>query len=250
MIQIKNLYKNFGDIRVLNGINLDIKHGKTHVIIGRSGCGKSVLLKHIIGILKPDQGKIKVNNIDINTLSEMELDKIRLQFGMVFQGAALFDSLTIQENTGFLLYEYSDLPQIEITKRVKRLLGLVGLHNIEDKYPQDLSGGMKKRVAIARAVCLNSSILIYDEPTTGVDPIGADMINSLIKKLHDKLQVTSIVVTHDLESAFEVGDCVSMMLGGKIIMTGSPDEIKNTEDQRVQQFIQGKMAGPIKETDV
>lgn len=180
----------------------------------------------------------------------MELDKIRLQFGMVFQGAALFDSLTIQENTGFLLYEYSDLPQIEITKRVKRLLGLVGLHNIEDKYPQDLSGGMKKRVAIARAVCLNSSILIYDEPTTGVDPIGADMINSLIKKLHDKLQVTSIVVTHDLESAFEVGDCVSMMLGGKIIMTGSPDEIKNTEDQRVQQFIQGKMAGPIKETDV
>ena len=250
MIEIRELYKSFGENKVLKGVNLCIETGKTHVIIGRSGSGKSVLLKHIIGLMKPDKGEIVVNNINITSLTEEELDKIRLQFGMVFQGSALFDSLTVEENVGFLLYEYSELSKEEIRKRVGALLSLVGLKGIEDKYPQQLSGGMKKRVAIARALCLNPSILLYDEPTTGVDPIGADMIDSLIKNLHDKLGVTSIVVTHDLNSAFKIADCVSMLFDGKIIFTGSPQEVKEAKDLRVRQFIEGKMFGPISQVEV
>jgi len=250
MIDIVDLYKNFNGLDVLRGVNLSICDGKTHVIIGRSGCGKTVLLRHIIGILEPDRGKIYVNNVEITSLSDKELDRIRLQIGTVFQGAALFDSLTVEENVGFLLYEYSDLPPIKIKERVKGLLSLVGLIDIEHKYPQELSGGMKKRVAIARALCLNPSILLYDEPTTGVDPIGADMINSLIKNLHDRLGVTSIVVTHDLNSAFKVADYMSMLFGGKIIFTGTPQEIKATQDPKVKQFIEGSMSGPIKEVDL
>ncbi len=250
MIEIVNLYKNFNGLKVLQGLELRIEDGKTHVIIGRSGCGKSVLLKHIIGILKPDKGKIFVNNVDITSLSDRELDRIRLQFGMVFQGSALFDYLTVEENVGFLLYEYSDLSSAKIRERVKGLLSLVGLKGIEEKFPEELSGGMKKRVAIARALCLNPSILLYDEPTTGIDPIGADMINSLIKELHDKLGVTSIVVTHDLNSAFKIADYISMLFSGKIVFTGRPSEVKETDNPIVRQFIEGSKFGPIKEVDV
>ncbi|MFC1599348.1 ABC transporter ATP-binding protein [Candidatus Omnitrophota bacterium] len=249
MIEIVDVHKHFNGIDILRGVNLTIHDGKTHVIIGRSGCGKTVLLKHIIGIVKPDRGKICINNVEITSLPERELDRIRFQIGTVFQGAALFDSLTVEENVGFLLYEYSELPGARIRERVKGFLGLVGLVGIEQKFPQELSGGMKKRVAIARALCLNPSILLYDEPTTGVDPIGADMINSLIKNLHDKLGVTSIVVTHDLNSAFKVADYMSMLFGGKIIFTGTPQEVKDTQDPKVRQFIEGDMNGPIKEVD-
>lgn len=250
MIEIIDLHKSFNGLKVLKGLNLSIQEGKTHVIIGRSGCGKSVLLKHIIGIIKPDRGKVCVNNVNITSLSEKELDNIRFQFGMVFQGAALFDSLTVEENVGFLLYEYSDMSPEKIREKVKAYLELVGLKDIEDKYPQELSGGMKKRVAIARALCLNPSILLYDEPTTGVDPIGGDLINSLIKNLHDKLKVTSVVVTHDLNSAFKVADFISMLFGGKIIFTGTPQELQNTREERVRQFIEGRSQGPIKQTEV
>ena len=249
MIKAVDVYKHFNGVEVLRGVNLTVNAGKTHVIIGRSGCGKTILLKHIIGILKPDSGKLYVNDVEITTLAEKELDKIRLQVGSVFQNAALFDSLTVEENVGFLLYRNSTLPALEIKKKVKDLLSMVGLVDIEHKYPQELSGGMKKRVAIARALCCEPPILIYDEPTTGVDPIGADMINTLIKKLHDKLGVTSIVVTHDLRSALTIADYISMLFGGKIIFTGTPEEIKNTSDAKVRQFIEGKMHGPIKETD-
>ncbi len=250
MIKIENLHKSFNGLKVLNGIDLQICNGKTHAIIGRSGCGKSVLLKHIIGILKPDNGKIFADNIQITSLSEKELSTIRLQFGMVFQDAALFDSLTVEENVGFLLYENSGLPKQNIRERVEGLLGMVGLHDIGDKYPQELSGGMKKRVAIARALCLNPAILLYDEPTTGIDPIGADMINSLIKRLHDRLKVTSVIVTHDLTSVYKIADFVSMLLGGKIVFTGTPEEIKQSNDNRVRQFIEGNVSGPIGETQV
>lgn len=250
MVRIVDLHKSFNSLRVLQGVNLRICGGKTHAIIGRSGCGKSVLLKHIIGIFKPDKGKIFVNNLEITSMSEMELDSIRLQFGLVFQGAALFDSLTVEENVGFLLYENSELPRSKILERAKGLLQLVGLEGIETKYPQELSGGMKKRVAIARALCLNPSILLYDEPTTGVDPIGADLINSLIKNLHDKLGVTSIVITHDLSSVFKIADFIHMLFGGKIIFTGTPQEIRQTTDPRVRQFLEGSMTGPIRQIDV
>jgi phospholipid/cholesterol/gamma-HCH transport system ATP-binding protein len=250
MIRIENLHKEFNGQKVLQGVDLTILEGKTHAIIGRSGSGKSVLLKHVIGILTPDQGKVFVDEVDLSTLREQELDKIRLKFGMVFQGAALFDSLTIEENVGFLLYERSKLGRKAIREKVAEILSLVGLKDIEDKYPQELSGGMKKRVGIARALCLKPSILLYDEPTTGVDPIGADKINVLIKDLHDKLGVTSVVVTHDLESAFKVADSISMLFKGKIIYTGSPKQIQTTKDPMITQFIEGRMAGPINEVDV
>ena len=250
MIKIEDLHKQFNGQKVLQGVDLTIPDGKTHAIIGRSGSGKSVLLKHLIGILKPDQGKVYVDDVDLSTLREKDLDKVRLKFGMVFQGAALFDSLTIEENVGFLLYERSKLPRTEIRKKVAEILSLVGLKDIEDKYPQELSGGMKKRVGIARALCLKPAILLYDEPTTGVDPIGADKINVLIKDLHDKLGVTSVVVTHDLESAFKVADSISMLFKGKIIYTGTPHQIQTTQDPMIKQFIEGKMFGPINEIDV
>jgi len=250
IIEIKDLYKNFDEMPVLKGVDLGIEQGKTYVVMGRSGCGKSVLLKHIIGLLKPDSGNIYVKGVDITSLTDIELDKVRLQFGMVFQGAALFDSLTIEQNVGFLLHEYSGMSWAKIRAKVKNLLSLVGLKDIEDKYPEELSGGMKKRVATARALCLNPSILLYDEPTTGVDPIGADMINQLILDLHDKLGVTSIVVTHDLSSAFKVADKAFMLFGGKIIFEGTIDELKNTQDLRVRQFIEGKEEGPISQSEV
>ena len=250
MIEIIDLHKKFNGLDVLRGVNLSISDGKNHAIIGRSGCGKTVLLKHIIGIVKPDKGKIFINNVEISSLPEKELDNIRLKIGTVFQGAALFDSLTVEENVGFLLYENQDFPAKHISNKVKELLSLVGLVGIEKKFPQELSGGMKKRVAIARALCLNPSILLYDEPTTGVDPIGADMINSLIKNLHDKLKVTSVIVTHDLNSAFKVADYISMLFKGRIIFTGTPQEIKQTKDPVISQFIEGNMVGPIKEVDL
>jgi len=250
MIKLINLRKSFNGLKVLKGVNLSIEKGKTHVIIGRSGCGKSVLLKHIIGILRPEEGKIYINNVEITSKTETELNQIRLQSGMVFQESALFDSLTVGENVGFLLYENSNMSHPRIRKKVSELLSMVGLERIENKYPEELSGGMKKRVAIARALCLNPSILLYDEPTTGVDPIGADMINTLIKSLHDRLEVTSIVVTHDLNSAFKIADCVSMLFNGEIIFTGSVEQISNSSDERVRQFIEGRMEGPIGETAV
>ncbi|UCH11989.1 MAG: ABC transporter ATP-binding protein [Candidatus Omnitrophota bacterium] len=245
MIQIINLNKSFGDNHVLKNMNLNIEDGITTVVIGRSGCGKSVLLKHIIGILKPDSGQVIVDGQDVSKLSAKELNKLRLNFGMIFQGAALFDSLTVYENVGFNLIEHTDLDSQTIARRVKESMALVGLKGIEDLRPAELSGGMKKRVGLARAICMSPKLILYDEPTTGVDPILADAINDLIKDLHDKLKVTSIVVTHDMVSAYKVGDKISMLYDGKIIETSAPEKIKNTTNPVVKQFITGAAEGPI-----
>lgn len=247
MIEIINVCKSFDGHKVLDNLNLNIKSGDTTVIIGRSGCGKSVLLKHIIGLLKPDSGHILIDGKDTTRMDEKELNEVRMKFGMLFQGLAFFDSLTILENVGFGMLEHTNASKEEVAKRVKECLALVGLKDIEDKKPAELSGGMKKRVGLARAILLRPHIILYDEPTTGLDPIMGDSINDLIVKLHSKLNVTSIAVTHDMTSAYKIGDRIAMLYNGKIIADGTPDEIKNTKDPIVKQFITGASTGPITE---
>lgn len=248
MIEIKNIYKNFNSSKVLKGLSLNIADGETKVIIGRSGCGKSVLLKHIMGVLRPESGEITIDGKNIAKISSKELNKLRMRMAMVFQGGALFDSLTVGENVGFTLYEYSKLDRREIEHRVEESLCNVELCGIDRLMPSELSGGMKKRVAIARALCVKPEIILYDEPTTGVDPITADSINELIRSLHDKLKVTSIVVTHDMKSAYRIADKIAMLYQGKIIAEGSAEEIQQTNHPVVYQFINGLAKGPITET--
>ena len=245
MIEIINLSKSFTNSKVLDSLNLIINSGEVIVIIGRSGCGKSVLLKHIIGLIKPDMGQVIVDENDITRLEEYEMDNIRLSFGMLFQGAALFDSMTVGENVGFTLREHTSMPEKEIQKKVANSLELVGLKGIEKLMPSELSGGMKKRVGLARAICNSPKIILYDEPTTGLDPIMADAINDLIIDLNNKLNVTSIVVTHDMVSAYKIADRIAMLYKGKIVAVGTPSEIKNTKDPIVKQFITGAAKGPI-----
>ncbi|MBU3958758.1 MAG: ABC transporter ATP-binding protein [Candidatus Omnitrophica bacterium] len=248
MIEIKELTKSFNTHKVLDNLNLNIEKGSTCVIIGRSGCGKSVLLKHIVGILRPDSGKVFVDSSDIGRLNEKELDNLRLRIGLVFQGGALFDSLTVGENVGFGLIEYTKISKKELLERIEEALCLVGLSGIVNLMPAELSGGMKKRVALARAICVKPDIILYDEPTTGVDPITADSINELIRSLHDKIKVTSIAVTHDMKSAYRIADKIAMLYQGRIIAEGSSDEIQNTQHPVVHQFINGLAQGPITET--
>ena len=248
MIEIEGLTKSFNSHKVLDNLNLKIEKGSTCVIIGRSGCGKSVLLKHIVGILKPDSGKVWVDERDITDLNDKELDALRLKMSMVFQGGALFDSLTVGENVGFGLIEHNHLKHKELLEKVEEALYLVGLCGIENLMPSELSGGMKKRVALARAICIKPEIIFYDEPTTGVDPITGDSINELIMSLHDKLNVTSVVVTHDMKSAYKIADRIAMLYQGKIITEGTAQEIQNTNNPVVHQFINGLAQGPITET--
>lgn len=245
MIEIINLCKNFGTNKVLNNLNLTINTGETTVIIGRSGCGKSVLLKHIIGIMKPDSGQIFIDGKDITKLYAKALNEIRMKFGMLFQGSALFDSLSVWENVGFSMLEHTGETKHDTMKRVKECLGFVGLGGVEEFKPAELSGGMRKRVGLARSICMKPEIVLYDEPTTGLDPIMADSINNLIRELHDKLKVTSIAVTHDMISAYKIADKIAMLYDGRIIAVGKPDEIKNTKDPIVKQFIYGEAEGPI-----
>ncbi|MDP2921773.1 MAG: ABC transporter ATP-binding protein [Candidatus Omnitrophota bacterium] len=245
MIEIINLSKSFNNAKVLDNLNLVINSGEVIVIIGRSGCGKSVLLKHIIGLMSPDLGQVIVDGSEITMLEEHEMDKIRLSFGMLFQGAALFDSMTVGENVGFTLREHTSTPENQVRDRVANSLELVGLKGIEKLMPSELSGGMKKRVGLARAICNNPKIILYDEPTTGLDPIMADAINDLIIDLNSKLHVTSIVVTHDMVSAYKIADRIAMLYKGRIVAIGTPDEIKNTKDATVKQFITGAAKGPI-----
>lgn len=245
MIQIKGLHKSFGANHVLRGLDLEVRTGEALVIMGRSGCGKSVLLKLIMGLLEPDEGTIEIDGVDIFLLSSRELNEFRLKLGMLFQGSALFDSLNVRENVGFSLYEHTDLPGEVVAERVREKLRLVGLSGIEDLMPAALSGGMKKRVGLARAIANDPKIILYDEPTTGLDPIMADGINELITRTHEKLRVTSITVTHDLKSAYKIADRIAMLYEGKIIGSGTPDEVKNTEDPVIRQFITGSATGPI-----
>ena len=245
MIEIINLCKSFGDHKVLDNLSFNIQTGETTVIIGRSGCGKSVLLKHIVGLLKPDSGQVIIDGMDITKLQGRVLEKFRMRFGMLFQGAALFDSLTVGENVGFALYEHSDMDRNVIAKRVKECLEMVGLRSIEHLKPAELSGGMRKRVGLARAVCVNPKIILYDEPTTGLDPIMGDAINSLVMELHDRLRITAVAVTHDMVSAYKIADRIAMLHDGKIIFSGTPQEVKNTNNPVVHQFITGAAKGPI-----
>jgi len=245
MIKIENLHKSFGDNKVLDGVNLEIEKGETIVIIGRSGCGKSVLLKHIIGLLRPDQGEIFIRGEDITSYADKRLFELRQRFGMLFQGSALFDSLTVEENVGLGLREHRLLPEDKIKERIREKLRLVGLSGVENLPPAQLSGGMKKRVGLARAIAMDPEFVLYDEPTTGLDPIMADAINDLIIDLRNKLSITSIAVTHDIVSASKIGDRIAMLYQGKIIFVGTPQEIKNVDDPLIQQFITGSAEGPI-----
>ncbi|MEI8348579.1 MAG: ABC transporter ATP-binding protein [Candidatus Omnitrophota bacterium] len=250
MIKLENVSKGFGVKKVLHDVNLSINKGETFLIIGRSGAGKTVLLKNIIGLLRPDAGRIFVDGADTTAFDKKELEKVRLQFGLVFQSSALFDFLTIEENVGFFLYQHTTLKRSEIRKRVKDTLALVGLEGIEDSYPYQLSGGMKKRVAIARAVIYNPKIIIYDEPTTGIDPIAVDKVVSLIEDLHKRLAITSLVVTHDLEVGLKISERIAFLLGGRIIFQGKKSDLHATADPRVLQFLNGSSSGPIKEMEV
>jgi len=245
VIEIKGIHKWFGTNHVLTGVDLTIKEGETIVIIGRSGCGKSVLLKHIMAILEPDEGDIRIDGRSMLSMEPEEQDEFRLQLGMLFQGAALFDSLTVLENVGFSLFEHTSLSEEVIRQKVLEKLRMVGLEGIEDLMPASLSGGMKKRVGLARAICNDPKIILYDEPTTGLDPINADVINELILRMQKQLKVVSIVVTHDMTSAYKVADRIAMLYEGRIIGVGTPDEIRNSSDPIIQQFITGSARGPI-----
>lgn len=238
MIEINNLHKAFGNNKVLNGVNLTINKGETLVIIGRSGCGKSVLIKHIVGLLEPDTGFVKVENQIVSSLNEKELFNLRRKFGFLFQGAALFDSMTVEENVSLPLVEsLTGIDKNEILKTVNEKLELVGLTGSNNLKPSELSGGMKKRVGLARALITNPQYILYDEPTTGLDPIMSDSIDNLIAELAGKLKVTSVVVTHDMYSVKNVADKVAMMHEGIIYFTGTQQELLSSKDKVIVDFI-------------
>jgi len=245
MIRINDLHKSFGDKVVLRGVNLDINDGERLVIVGRSGCGKSVLLKHILNLMQPDKGYILVDNIAIRRVGQEDLFYLRKQFGFLFQGAALFDSMTVAENIALPLVEHTNMSADEIAGKVADKLEMVGLPGIENLKPAELSGGMKKRVGLARAIIMDPKYILYDEPTTGLDPIMAANIDKLIVELSEKLNVTSIVVTHDMQSVAKVADRVVMLHLGKIIFSGTVSELYATENKAVAQFVNADAEGPI-----
>ncbi len=246
MIQLVDLHKAFGAKKVLQGLALQAARGESRVIIGGSGSGKSVILKHIIGILKPDKGDVFIEGVNMAKLQENDLYEVRKKFGMLFQMAALFDSMNVWENVGFALVRQKNMKPKDVKEIAIEKLKMVGLTGVENLSPAELSGGMKKRVGLARAIVHEPEILLYDEPTTGLDPITADAINDLIVEMKERLSVTSIAITHDMNSAYKIADRISMLYEGKIIQTGSPAEIKSTENPVVKQFITGSAVGPIK----
>jgi phospholipid/cholesterol/gamma-HCH transport system ATP-binding protein len=246
MIEIRGLRRRLVGRNVLDGVDLDIPTGKTVVVMGRSGTGKSVLLKHIIGLMQPDAGSIVVDGQEVVGLTGAALREVRKHFGLLFQGGALFDSLSVGENVALPLREHTQMSEPEIEARVRERLEWVGLQRVERTKPSSLSGGMRKRVGLARAIAMDPAYILYDEPTTGLDPIMADVINRLIRSLQKRIGVTSIVVTHDMSSAFQVGDVLAMLHEGRIVFTGTPDEVRKTSDPLVRQFIEGSSEGPIK----
>lgn len=242
VIQFRGVHKAFGPKVVYAGLDLDVYEGESLTIIGGSGVGKSVMLKMLIGLLQPDSGSIRYRGEEITTMGDEALGKLRQQLGMLFQGAALFDSISVGANVAYGLYEhfYKQMTEAQINERVAWALGLVGLPGIEDMRPADLSGGMKKRVGLARAIAVRPEVILYDEPTTGLDPINTTRINHLIMGLKRALSVTSIVVTHDMQSAFTISDRLAMVHKGQIIATGTPDELKSSPDPHVADFIHGR----------
>jgi phospholipid/cholesterol/gamma-HCH transport system ATP-binding protein len=246
MIKLIDVHKSFGKQHVLRGVHLDIEDGKTTVIIGKSGGGKSVLLKHIIGLLQPDSGQVLIDGFDITKLNDKGLNEIRKKFGMLFQEAALFDSMTVGENVAFPLREHTKLKEGEIREIVADRLKAVGLTGIEQKLPSELSGGMRKRVGLARAIALHPQIVLFDEPTTGLDPVMTEAINQLIMETQNKLHLTCVVISHDLGSIFKISDKIAMLYEGEIIAYGGPDEIKSSPNPVIVQFLSGSTVGPIK----
>ena len=240
MIQVVELHKTFGEQKVLTGINVTIPEGKTCVILGGSGSGKTVLMKHMIGLLKPDQGQVFIDGEDIVPLGDAELERVRRKFGMVFQAAALFDSMNVFENVAFPLREHrKDWTEEQVRAAVRSKLDIMGLPvSVENKFPADLSGGMRKRVGLARAVVLDPKIVLYDEPTTGLDPINTSYVDEMILEAQAKLKVTSVVISHDIASAFNVGDYIAFLSKGLIIEFGPPEQLRNSEHPVVKNFLQ------------
>ena len=247
-IEFRDVWKRLGRKQVLRGLDLDVRRGECLVIIGRSGTGKSVLLKHVVGLMAPDRGQVLVNGLEVEDLGEKDLLELRRGMGMLFQGGALFDSMSVGENVGLPLREHTPMPEEQIEIVVSEKLALVGLEGTESMRPSLLSGGMKKRAALARSLVLNPKIMLYDEPTTGLDPITADVINQLIRRLQQRLGMTSIAVTHDMRSAYHIADRIAMLHEGRIHATGTPEEIQATRDPALRQFIEGSSEGPLQPT--
>jgi phospholipid/cholesterol/gamma-HCH transport system ATP-binding protein len=245
LIRLEGVWKSFGPKTVLAGVDLHVPRGQSLVLIGGSGTGKSVTLKHIIGLLAPDKGQVLVDGKEVAALGYQELMQVRRKIGMLFQGAALFDSMSVWENVGFGLFQHTKLSPDEVRDIASEKLRMVGLKGFEDKMPADLSGGMKKRVGLARAIAMDPEIILYDEPTTGLDPIMGDVINKLIVDLKHRLHVTSFTITHDMSSAYQIADQIAMLYRGKIIEQGTPEEIRNTENPIVRQFTTGAEEGPF-----
>lgn len=246
MIKLVDIHKSFGKQVVLDGLNLDIESGQTTVIIGRSGGGKSVLLKHIIGLIRPDSGEVLVDETDITKLNDKHLNEVRKKFGMLFQEAALFDSMTVRENVAFPLREHTKLKEKEILQIVADRLRAVGLSGVEEKMPSQLSGGMRKRVGLARAIALHPQIVLFDEPTTGLDPVMTEAINQLIMATQKEFNLTCVVISHDIQSIFRIGHKIAMLYGGRIIEYGTPEDIRASENPVMKQFLSGSVDGPIK----
>jgi len=245
MIELIGVHKAFGPKQVLAGLDLHVERGETFVIIGRNGIGKTVTFKHILGLLKPDSGQVLVEGHDVAQLTGDKLVAIRDKFGIVFQGCALLNWLTVAENVALPLRERTRMSRRDIQKTVDSKLELMGLQHAAHLYPAECSGGMKKRAAVSRAIVRDPEIILYDEPTAGLDPIMATTVNDLIIELREKLHITSMVVTHDMASAYTVADRIGMLSSGKIIETGTPDRIRNTQNPTVRQFIEGRTTGPL-----
>lgn len=243
-IEIRNLNKSFGEKKVLQGINLDVYRSEVLCIIGKSGSGKSVIMKHLVGIIEPDSGEIIVDGVSFTEADEAARESITKKYGILFQGAALFDSMNIYDNVAFGMRR-KGVPEDEIARAVPEMLGQVGLKDIEEKKPSELSGGMQKRAGLARSIAIRPEIMIYDEPTTGVDPITGGAVDRLILDMRDTYGITSIVVTHDMNSAYRTADRIAMLHQGKIIFTGTPEEIKQHDNEIVRQFVEGRAHGPI-----
>jgi len=245
MIEILRVTKSFSGQVVLNNLDMEIPQGKITAVIGPSGEGKSVLLRHIIGLMKPDMGRIIIDGEDITHMGRRELNRVREKFGMLFQNVALFDSMTVFENVAFPLEEKTRLSRNDIRDRVHEALENVGLRDVDRKYPDQLSGGMKKRVGLARALLLNPRIILFDEPTTGLDPIISNAMHRLIKDTHARFGFTAVIVTHEVPAIFDVCDYVAMLYQGRIQMRGTPEEIRRSGDPVVRQFVNGETDGPL-----
>jgi phospholipid/cholesterol/gamma-HCH transport system ATP-binding protein len=245
MIDILSLCKSFKGLRVLDNLDLTIPEGKITVIMGPTGTGKSVLLKHVLGLIKPDSGQILFNGQDLVAMNDEELNQIRKNFGVLFQDSALFDSMTVGENVGFPFVMHTDLSEEQIAKEVASLLREVGLAGIEAMMPAQLSGGMRKRVGLARALAMNPKVILFDEPTTGLDPVMTTAINTLIREIQAKSHATSLVISHDIHGAFGLADYMAMLYEGRIAYHGTPEQFRNVDDPLVRQFIEGRMEGPI-----